>query len=188
MKKVFGISALQVVVGTLLASLTFVLTYYVDIVSIITGQSSLSESVLRATLGEQIGAFTAIGTVNTIVIVLFWSVVGLVAYTAVWFMASAYVNARNEVKVEKEYTNRGQLKDRLRIPLIRVSIIIGLLIFLSLTLKVLWPYWLGLFGQFLLNVQFDTLGALGYLAGAYAGALLNLYVFKVGLASIRSLQ
>jgi hypothetical protein len=96
--------------------------------------------------------------------------------------------SRFEVKVEKEYTNRGQLKDRLRIPLIRVSIIIGLLIFLSLTLKVLWPYWLGLFGQFLLNVQFDTLGAIGYLAGAYAGALLNLYVFKAGLASIRSLQ
>lgn len=188
MSKILRVTLLQLIGGALLASLTFVMTYYVDIVALLTGQSSLNETVLRDTLGDQISTFTAIGTVNTIVIVLFWSAVGLIAYTAVWLLASAYVNARNEVKVEKEYTNRGQLKDRMRIPLIRAAIILGLLILLSVTLKLLWPYWLGFFGQFLNTVQANLLTSLGYLAAAYAGALANLYVFKVGVSAIRSLQ
>lgn len=188
MKKVFRVSSFQVMGGVLLASLTFVMTYYLDIVTLLTGQSGINETVLRDTLGEQIGSFTGIGTVNTIVIVLFWSAVGLIAYTTVWFLASAYVNARNEVKVEKEYTNRGQLGSRMRIPLIKAGIILGLIILLSLTLKVLWPYWLGFFGQFLANVQVNMLYSLGYAVAAYAGALANLYVFKVGVSAIRSLQ
>lgn len=188
MKKILSFSVFQLVGGLLLASLSFAVTYYVDIVTLLTGQSEINETVLRNTLGEQISSFTGIGTVNTLVIILFWSSVGLIAYTAVWFLASSYVNARNEVKVEKEYTNRGQIKSRLRIPLVRVAIILGLIIFLSLTLKLLWPYWLGFFGQFLLNVQTDTLAALGLLAAAYGGALINLYVFKAGISAIRSLQ
>ncbi len=188
MKRIFKVSSLQVITAIIITSVTFVATYYVDIITLVTGQSSINESILRQTLGDQISTFTGIGTVNTIVIVLFWSTVGLVAYTAVWFMASAYVNARNGVKVEKEYTNRGQLHDRLRIPLIRASIIVGLMVLASITLKLLWPYWLGLFGQFLVFVQTNVVTSLGYLAAAYIGALTNLYVFKVGISTIRSLQ
>lgn len=188
MKKVLSFTLFQLIGGILLASLSFVATYYVDIVTLLTGQNEINETVLRNTLGEQISSFTAIGTVNTLVIVLFWSSVGLIAYTAVWFLASSYVNARNEVKVEKEYTNRGRIQSRLRIPLIRVAIILGLFIFLSLTMKVLWPYWLGFFGQFLLNVQAETLPSLGLLVAAYGGALVNLYIFKVGVSAVRSLQ
>lgn len=187
-KKVFGVSLLQLVVGAILASVTFVVTYYVDIVAKLTGQSNISESILRQTLGDQISGFTSIGVVNTAVIAIFWGAVGLIAYTTVWAMASAYTSAQNGVKVEKEYTNRGVLKDRLKVPLIRAGIVLLLAILLVVTMKQLWPYWLGLFGQFLSLVTSETGTSLQYLVGAYAGALLNLYLFKVGVSAIRSLQ
>ncbi len=188
MKKLFAVSYLQFISATLLVSFGFVLTYYVDIVAKLTGQTNINESILRQTLGDQISDFSGIGTVNTIVIVIFWSAVGLAAYTAVWSMANSYINARNGVKVEKEYTNRGNSKERLRIPLIRAAIIIGLLIVLMISLRALWPMWLGLFGQFLSAISSDAASALGYFVAAYAGALANLYVFKVGISAARALK
>ena len=188
MHKVLRVSSLQATLAAVFASLTFVVTYYVDIVAKLSGQSNISETILRQTLGDQISGFSEIGTVNTVVIVLFWSVVGLIAYTAVWALVSLYTEAHNEVKVEQEYTNRGVLQERLRIPLIRVGIIILMVLLLSLTLKVLWPYWLGLFGQFLNLTGVSLTGAISYLLAAYLGAMLNLYLFKVGISAIRSLS
>ncbi len=188
MKKIFAVSSLQVVLAVVLTAFSFVLTYYVDIVAKLTGQGNINESILRQTLGDQISDFSGIGTVNTIVIVLFWSVVGLTAYTVVWSMASSYINARNGVKVEKEYTNRGDIKERMRIPLLRAGIIIGLLILLMLSMRSFWPMWLGLFGQFLSTISADVVTALGYFAAAFAGALANLYVFKVGISAVRALK
>ncbi len=188
MKKIFAVSYLQFVLGVVFIAATFALTFYVDIVAKLTGQENISESILRQTLGDQISDFSGIGTVNTVVIVLFWSAVGLAAYTAVWSMASSYINARNGVKVEQEYTNRGDIKERMRVPLLRAGIIIGLIILLIVTLQSLWPSWLGMFGQFLTTVSTDVVAALGYFVAAFVGALLNLYVFKVGISAARALK
>lgn len=65
---------------------------------------------------------TDIPFANTAVIVLFWSGVGLVAYTLVWALINAFIEARNEIVVESEYINKGRIWDRLRVPLIRTGL------------------------------------------------------------------
>lgn len=188
MKKILAVSYLQFIGASIFIASTFAVSFYVDIVAKLTGQADISESILRQTLGDQISDFSGIGAVNTLVIVLFWGAVGLAAYTAVWSLANSYINARNGIKVEKEYTNRGNSKERMRIPLYRAGILVGLLVLLMLTLRSLWPTWLGLFGQFLAQVNVDVVTALGYFVAAYVGALVNLYLFKVGLSAVRALK
>ena len=65
--------------------------------------------------------------INTVVIVIFWGGVGLIAYTIVWALINAFIEARNEIVVESEYANKGPIWPRLEVPLTKSALLAALL-------------------------------------------------------------
>ncbi len=94
-----------------------------------------------------LGGLTRIPVASTAVIVIFWSGVGLIAYTIVWAIINAVIEARNEIVVESEYANKGSLFDRLTAPLLKSGFLILLLVLLGLNRWWLVPMLLRSFHQ-----------------------------------------
>jgi hypothetical protein len=103
-----------------------------------------------AQLINQIGYGNALSRVtngpiiHTAVIVAFWSGVGLVAYTIVWSFINVMIEARNEVVLETEYTNKAALTQRMRTPLAQLALAAGLFGGLIACAKWVFPFWLDL--------------------------------------------
>lgn len=115
-----------------------------------------------------------VGPLNLLVIVIFWSLVYLLAYGLFWFFSNVIIEARNEVVVETEFANKGSLIERflpLIIQALMATVLIGLLL-VSLQLGL--PLWLNLAGQFL--SEFTSYVAWLYAAAALIGCASNIYV------------
>lgn len=89
--------------------------------------------------------------INTVVIVVFWGGVGLVAYTIVWALINALIEIRNDIVVETEYANKGPFWTRVKPPLLKAGLLITLLIWLALNRYVV--------GIFLLRTFHNTLSS-----------------------------
>lgn len=94
-----------------------------------------------------LGFLTKVPAANTAVIVIFWSGIGLLAYTVVWALINATIEARNEIVVETEYVNKGRLWDRFRAPLLQAVVSIALFGSVLCVYKFLMPILLKRFSQ-----------------------------------------
>ncbi len=166
-------SGLQVLVCNTLSLILIVSLYFQAIFNRF-NVTSVEPPNLQESLTTQLTRLNEIAAVRTGVIVLFWSIVGLVAYVAYITIANAVIEARNEVVIEMEYTNRGHGPNRFRG--IALQIMFGLGLIVVLILSSLWglPLWFDLVSNFLigsLTLQ-TTLSAILGVAGLAA----NLYV------------
>jgi hypothetical protein len=122
---------------------------------------------------------------HTLVIVLFWGLIGLIAYTLVWLVTNALINARNDIVVETEYANKGATTRRVQTNIERFALASLLLAVIGLTALVLVPFWLGAFTTFiispvsLLGITWAIVAILGFAANAYAIVTLGQVVFKL---------
>ncbi|MBW3538418.1 hypothetical protein KY386_02910 [Candidatus Parcubacteria bacterium] len=128
---------------------------------------------LEEGLGLQLARLSTLPFVGTLVIALFWGSIGLAAYLLYLAAHNAVTEARNEVVIETEYTNKGKLQDRLKQPLLQLSLAVWLAAVLVLSATAGLPLWLWLFERFLFNPV--TPSTLGYLAAALSGLVANLY-------------
>jgi hypothetical protein len=113
---------------------------------------------------------------------LFWAGLGLGAYLVFLLISNAVIELRNQVVVESQYTNRGQSSQRYQKPILQVASAAGFLIFLSLSINWLLPYWLNLFGS---GVQFfPQISGLPLMLLAVVGAGGNLYLLWANIQLI----
>lgn len=107
--------------------------------------------------------------INTAVIVIFWSGIGLAAYTLVWAIINAFIEARNEIVVESEYVNKGRFWSRFQSPLLKSGLLGLLLAWLILNFMWLLPLLLRYFS--LIVVSGKGFGLLAVLVPAAVMAL-----------------
>lgn len=137
------------------------------------------QALFQEGLGLQLMRLNQIPFIRTLVIAAFWGTVGLIAYLLYLAANNTVTEVRNEVVIETEYINKGELEDRFRLPLLQAAWAGLLVLTLVLTALVGLPLWLGLFERFLFNPA--TVQTIGYLLMAVAGMALNIYsVYTVG--------
>lgn len=129
---------IEVVIYFLLSAFTFV---FINVAPIINRVSSepLPKSLSSEDYLGSLGFLSDMPFVNTAVIVIFWSGVGLVAYTVAWALINAVIEARNEIVVESEYLNKGRFWDRYRQPLLKSALVLILFAWVVLNAKWLLP-------------------------------------------------
>lgn len=119
----------------------------------------------------RVAADSSIG--HNAVIIIFWSIVGLVAYSLFWTLVNIGIEARNEVVIETTYVNKGNIGDRFLG--LSNQIIVGLVLiaFLIVSAIFLIPLWTDMFGV-LITAHFG-LTSLAQGVGAVLGCALNIY-------------
>jgi len=124
--------------------------------------------------GETLASVTNSPIIHTAVIIGFWSGVGLVAYTIVWSIINVMIEARNEVVLETEYTNKSALAQRIRTPLLQLALAAGLFVGLLVGAKWVFPFWLGMANTALRAT--GALPAVGYGLLSVFGMGLTIYL------------
>lgn len=139
-KNIFVPPRVEVIIYMLLSIFTF---GFINIGTIINRFSAEPLTPLVVSADDYLGTLgflSEIPLVNTLVIVVFWSGVGLVAYTVAWVLINAVIEARNEIVVESEYVNKGSLWGRFREPLLKSVFLISLFSWITLNAKWLVPW------------------------------------------------
>ena len=113
--------------------------------------------------------------VHSLVIIIFWSLIGLIAYTLVWGLSNVMVDARNQVVIETGYVNKGSVHQRIQTAAWRVAWIVVFFASLFVSAYVLLPLWVGLFGQAIFEARIDAL-TVGQAVASILGAAANSYV------------
>lgn len=103
--KIFIPTAFQVIVVSMLSILTLLTIYGPSLFArLLTGEVS---TYVGQSYTDQLVRLNSVGFVRTGVIALFWALVGLMAYGVYLAVTNAIVEARNEIVIDTEYTNRG---------------------------------------------------------------------------------
>lgn len=136
-------SAFQIIVVTLLSTLTLLTIYGPSLfVRVLTGEVN---SYVGQSYTDQLVRLNDVSFVRTAVIALFWALVGLMAYGVYLVITNAIVEARNEIVIDTEYANRGAGSNAWLG--VAKQLGSGLLLAVFMTVSALWllPIWSGLF-------------------------------------------
>jgi len=124
--------------------------------------------------GNQLASITSSPIIHTLVIVAFWSGVGLVAYTVVWSLINVAIEAKNELVLETAYTNKSAFAQRVKTPLLQLGLAAGLFIGLLFAAHVIFPFWMRLAASAISTQSITT--SLGYAVAAVFGTAATIYV------------
>lgn len=144
-------SRLELVVYTVFSAIFYVFINIGRIIDRFASEPLPREIITPEDYLGTLGFITKYPAVNTAVIVIFWSGVGLLAYTIVWALINAFIEARNEIVVETEYVNKGRLIDRLKAPILKSLLLIALFGWVVGGYKWLMPIMLRRFGEILVT-------------------------------------
>lgn len=131
-------------VGSLLASIVLIVILYRQQIIHRIRNGTSGQLINQLGYGNALSKVTNGPIIHTGVIVAFWSGVGLVAYTIVWSFINVMIEARNEVVLETEYTNKAALAQRIRTPLAQLALAAALFGGLIACAKWVFPFWLNL--------------------------------------------
>lgn len=177
-KRVFGLSVRQASVIMLFGLALLAVINFSVITLHFTQGTILSKSDVQASFASQLQAWFSAPILNMITLVVFWIAVGLLAYAVLYWVYNIITEARNEVVVEQEYTNRASKTERKKWPIIEVGLLAGLVVLAILTLTVFFPIWNSLFIGAIYDIPTNWLGAVLGLAGSVAGMFVTIYLFK----------
>ncbi len=185
-KRVFGLSISQIVVIMLFGLGILTVINFSVITLHFTQGTILSKSDVQASFASQLQAWFSAPILNMITLVVFWVAVGLLAYAVLYWVYNIITEARNEVVVEQEYTNRANVEERRKWPIIEIGLLAGLVVLAILTLTVFFPIWNSLFIGAIYDVPSNWLGAALGFAGSVVGMFVTIYAFKalIGLMLI----
>ncbi|HSX48336.1 MAG TPA: hypothetical protein VLF41_02435 [Candidatus Nanoarchaeia archaeon] len=119
-----------------------------------TNISSLNgvEPYLQSSYNIQLGKVSQLAATDLIVKAVFFAGIGLIAYVIFLAISNVIIEARNEVVIETEYTNKGQADSRVRRPFMQIVTAVMLFVVLLASAQLILPLWLNSFQSFLLNV------------------------------------
>jgi hypothetical protein len=158
------------------------LTFEINLIYLkITQNSIFSDTSLQQNFRSQIDAFFAENKIaNTISLVVFWSGVGLVAYSIIWSAYSFFTEAKSETEVYSgQYVNQESKHDRLQRTLMQAGILAGLVALGLLSLNITIPLFVGLWTTGILSIPQETFIGILQILGGFLGMAVNLYLFKI---------
>jgi|GEM_PF-3431586 len=117
--------------------------------------------------------------VSWLTIVIFWGTVGLAIYTLFWLAMAFFTAARNELIVETAFSNRGHFWDKVRVPMIKLVMLVCVAVITMITLRLGVPIWSELFASGLSHLGSSPILAAFQLASALVGAMINLHILVV---------
>lgn len=148
------------------------------IAKVLSGNQNTDSAQLAQQIGSQLAAYGDLQIVSWATIVLFWGAVGLGVYTLFWLAMAFFTTARNELIVETAFSNRGHFQDRIRVPLIKLLLLVGMILTLLLTVKWLGPFWANLFARGVYSFGSQTVVEVVEILAAIIGTFLNIYVVR----------
>ena len=167
----------------IISSLIFVifLTFEINLIFLkLTQNSIFSDSSLQQNFRGQIDSFFAENKItNTISLIIFWSGVGLVAYSIIWSVYSFFSEAKSETEVAGDYVNQESKHDKLQRSLVQAGILAGLVALGILSLNLTMPIFIGLWTSGILAIPKDLIIGVLQIAAGLVGMALNLYMFKI---------
>jgi hypothetical protein len=167
----------------IISSLIFVifLTFEINLIFLkLTQNSIFSDSSLQQNFRGQIDSFFAENKItNTISLIIFWSGVGLVAYSIIWSVYSFFNEAKSETEVAGDYVNQESKHDKLQRSLVQAGILAGLVALGILSLNLTMPIFIGLWTSGILAIPKDLIIGVLQIAAGLVGMAVSLYMFKI---------
>jgi hypothetical protein len=157
------------------------LTFEFNLIYLKATQNSIfSDTALQQNFRDQIDSFFAENKVaNTISLVVFWSGVGLVAYSIIWSVYSFFTEAKNETEVAGEYINQETKHEKLQRTLIQAGILAGIIALGLLSLNVTIPFFIGLWTNGILIIPTEIINGILQILAGFIGMIVNFYLFKM---------
>ena len=157
------------------------LTFEFNLIYLKATQNSIfSDTALQQNFRDQIDSFFAENKVaNTISLVVFWSGVGLVAYSIIWSVYSFFTEAKNETEVAGEYINQETKHEKLQRTLMQAGILAGIIALGLLSLNVTIPFFIGLWTNGILIIPAEIINGILQILAGFIGMIVNFYLFKM---------
>lgn len=157
------------------------LTFEFNLIYLKATQNSIfSDTALQQNFRDQIDSFFAENKVaNTISLVVFWSGVGLVAYSIIWSVYSFFTEAKNETEVAGEYINQETKHEKLQRTLMQAGILAGIIALGLLSLNVTIPFFIGLWTNGILIIPAEIINGIIQILAGFIGMIVNFYLFKM---------
>lgn len=157
------------------------LTFEFNLIYLKATQNSIfSDTALQQNFRDQIDSFFAENKVaNTISLVVFWSGVGLVAYSIIWSIYSFFTEAKNETDVAGEYVNQETKHEKLQRTLMQAGILAGIIALGLLSLNVTIPFFIGLWTNGILIIPAEIINGILQILAGFIGMIVNFYLFKM---------
>jgi hypothetical protein len=157
------------------------LTFEFNLIYLKATQNSIfSDTALQQNFRDQIDSFFAENKVaNTISLVVFWSGVGLVAYSIIWSVYSFFTEAKNETEVAGEYINQETKHEKLQRTLMQAGILAGIIALGLLSLNVTIPFFIGLWTNGILIIPTEIINGILQILAGFIGMIVNFYLFKM---------
>lgn len=158
-------------------SLAAFIGLYRDQIGTRLGTKQLTSALKGSDYRQALANLTNNGLSHTVVIVFFWSLIGLLAYTVVWSIINVSIEARNEVVLQTEYTNRSGVANRLKPAFLQIAMAVILFVALIVSAKLIFPFWLNLYYSGLTQTGWGPLVV--ELITALVGSAANIYFLMV---------
>lgn len=157
------------------------LTFEFNLIYLKATQNSIfADTALQQNFRDQIDSFFAENKVaNTISLVVFWSGVGLVAYSIIWSVYSFFTEAKNETEVAGEYINQESKHEKLQRTLMQAGILAGIIALGLLSLNVIIPFFIGLWTNGILIIPAEIVNGIIQILAGFIGMIVNFYLFKM---------
>ena len=157
------------------------LTFEFNLIYLKATQNSIfADTALQQNFRDQIDSFFAENKVaNTISLVVFWSGVGLVAYSIIWSVYSFFTEAKNETEVAGGYVNQESKHEKLQRTLMQAGILAGIIALGLLSLNVTIPFFIGLWTNGILIIPAEIINGILQILAGFIGMIVNFYLFKM---------
>lgn len=157
------------------------LTFEFNLIYLKATQNSIfADTALQQNFRDQIDSFFAENKVaNTISLVVFWSGVGLVAYSIIWSVYSFFTEAKNETEVAGGYVNQETKHEKLQRTLMQAGILAGIIALGLLSLNVTIPFFIGLWTNGILIIPAEIINGILQILAGFIGMIVNFYLFKM---------
>ena len=168
-------SIVRIMTYFVIAVAMLVATNWKNIINAI-NQNAVDSQPFLQSLPNYISAYTDNQIVSWLTIVLFWGTIGLAAYTVFWLGMAFFTAARNELIVETAFSNRGHFWEKIRVPLMKLVMLIATAVAIILTMRYGIPVWNDLFASGLYHIGSGSMVAFVQFAIAIFGAMANLHL------------
>lgn len=167
----------QFVFFNTLSAIVLVAIHFNLVISRLLSTLSIDKEGFEFIIRSHSSYFNRIGQAEVayyVVIGLFWSGVGIVAYLVLWAAANMAMEFRNFLIYETSYVHKSRLHDSLRVVTVRLLFALMVISLLIITIVYGMPLWFSLFA----GAMFAPIGLplFAMLLGALLGLALNLYL------------
>lgn len=146
LKQIIVPTSEQVLICLFASLVLFVMTYG----SVLFQKTILSDPYVAEVSRTHLVSLAKVKAVDVIVKIIFWSSIGLVAYMIFLTISNVLIDARNSVVIESSYVNKGSGEDRLPSIVNRLLKAIVCLGWFVIAAKILLPWSLSWFEEFIL--------------------------------------